>query len=60
MASNDALHGREAETVPGVLRGEERVENPAQRFVIHAGAVVAHLETRRCPARRQERRDGAE
>jgi len=27
MAANDALHGREAEAVPRLLGGEERVED---------------------------------
>lgn len=43
VGTNDAEHGREAEPTSRDLGGEERVEDPMQRRLVHAAAVVVHL-----------------
>ena len=50
---DDPFHHREAEAgaLALLLRREKRIENPLQRLVVHARAVVLHAEADRAPSR---------
>ena len=46
MPAEDALDGREPQTVPRGFRGEEGIEDPGQDFRRHADTGVPHLQHR--------------
>ena len=44
MAAHDAAHRRHAESAAGILRRVKRIEHPRHGVLVHAGAVVDHVD----------------